>query len=219
MKYLFETHAHTSQVSPCSLVEASDVVKEYSDKGYAGIIITDHVGKWSFERLKCPWEKKIDLLIGAYEIAKKTGDELGIKVLFGIEICLGINHRDYLAYGVDYDFLYKHKDVYKMELEDFFPLAQENDILLLGAHPFRYQNHTPNASLMHGVEVFNGNPRHNSNNNKAKKWAESNDLIQLSGSDFHEYGDVSAGVMLPSIPETTKEFVELIRSGDYELVP
>jgi hypothetical protein len=200
------------------LVDVLDVIKEYKDKGYNGIVFTDHIADWSFSALNGTWEEKIDFFYSSFDKAKKVGEELGLKIFCGMEICLGIPGRDYLAYGFNREFLYDHDYVYKMNVEEFYGLAQENNILLVAAHPFRYKGHTPDARYMHCVEVFNGNPRHDSNNKKAKTWASQNKLIQLAGSDFHEYGDVSAGILMATMPETIEEFVEIIRSDNYELV-
>ena len=219
LKYLFETHAHTSEISPCSQVCASDVIIDYHKKGYDGVIITDHVGNWSFDMLTGTWKDKIDLMVKAYKSAKKMGDRLGVKVLFGMEAALSNPYRDYLVYGFDYDFLYQYENIHEMNLEKFYRLAQENDFILIAAHPLRYDRNSMDARYLDGVEIYNGNPRKNNNNDKALKWANKNNMIKLAGSDYHQHGDISAGVYLPLVPDTIKEFVEIIKSGNYELIP
>ena len=75
-----------------------------------------------------------------------------------------------------------------------------------------------NAALLHGVEVYNGNPRQESNNTCALAWAKKRDMIQLSGSDFHEVGDISSGILVEKIPNSEDEFLDILRNGKYQLI-
>lgn len=218
MKYKFETHAHTSEISPCANVKASDMVRRYYEHGYAGIVITDHVGGWSFDVMSGSWKDKVDKLIRTYDIAKNTGEKLGISVLFGIELALANPYRDHLVYGIDYDLLYKYEYMYTMGVQDFYKIADDNNFLLIAAHPCRYEKNTMDARYLHGVEVYNGNIRQVNNNEKALKWAKKHEIMQLSGSDYHELGDISAGIYLPSVPKTIYEFTAILRSGKYSLI-
>lgn len=218
MKYKFETHAHTSEISPCAQVKAKQVVQTYHENGYDGIVLTDHVGNWSFDVMNGSWQDKIDNLARVYDEAKNTGQKLGIKVFFGIELALADPYRDHLVYGIDFDFLYKHEYIYEMNNKDFYKLAVENNFLLIAAHPFRYMQNTMDARYLHGVEVYNGNMRQKNNNDKALKWAKKNNMIELSGSDYHEVGDISAGIYLPSLPNTMLEFIDALRNNNHELV-
>ena len=36
--YLFDTHVHTAEVSPCGTVKAEKMVKLYRESGYSGMI-------------------------------------------------------------------------------------------------------------------------------------------------------------------------------------
>jgi len=47
--------------------------------------------------------------------------------------------------------------------------------------------------LIDGVEIYNGNPRHNSSNHLALEYARKNGLKMLSGSDFHQVQDAARG--------------------------
>ena len=42
MEYLLETHFHTKETSPCAQVSAAESVPAYREKGYSGIVVTDH---------------------------------------------------------------------------------------------------------------------------------------------------------------------------------
>jgi predicted metal-dependent phosphoesterase TrpH len=217
MEYLFETHAHTAEASPCALVYAADVITEYKNSGYSGIVITDHVGYWGFSSTNGTEKQKVDNFIRAYENARNVGEKVGLKVFFGAEIALSPPYRDYLVYGVEPEFFYKNKEIYHLSLNELYETVHNENALIFAAHPFRGQSGPPNPDLLDGAEVFNGNPRHESRNDKALKWAEKNDLIKLAGSDFHEHGDVSAGIAFKTLPNDISEFVQMIKSGEYEL--
>ena len=61
------------------------------------------------------------------------------------------------------------------------------------------------------MEVYNGNPRHNSHNDRALEYAEKYVLRQLSGSDFHHPEDLArGGVILPEAPENISGFKKLL---------
>ncbi len=217
MKFLFETHTHTAQASPCSLVKAADLVREYKDAGYSGIVITDHVGDWGFSSVIGSWKQKVEALINAFQEAKALGDRVGLKVLFGMEIALNRPYRDYLVYGFNPKYLYKHENIQDLDISELYELTKKENALLFAAHPFRRSKTMPNAKYLDGIEVFNGNPRHQNNNEIALKWANENNMIKIAGSDFHEHGDISSGIFLDKCPEDIIEFVEIIKSGAYQL--
>jgi len=217
MKYLFETHSHTAEISPCSMVYAKDLVKMYKDEGYQGIIITDHVGDWGFSNILGSWDEKITQLVKAYDIAKAEGARLDISVLFGAEIALNNPYRDYLVYGFSASLLNKHPNIHHIDVDRLHEITRRENALLVAAHPFRGNQPMPDDIHLDGIEVFNGNPRQESNNDMAYQYAKKHKKLMMSGSDFHQVGDISGGVYLPSCPETIHDFVEMIQSGKYKL--
>ena len=40
--YSYELHMHTAETSKCGRSSARDMVKAYYDKGFSGVVITDH---------------------------------------------------------------------------------------------------------------------------------------------------------------------------------
>lgn len=40
--YLYDTHVHTSESSPCGRLNAQETVRLYSQAGFSGFCITDH---------------------------------------------------------------------------------------------------------------------------------------------------------------------------------
>ena len=205
-----ELHAHTKETSPCGTVFADELIKAYKEKGYDGVVITDHFGKglftFSSER------ENIDAFLKGYRIAKDTGDKIGVKVLLGAEIKLTENaHNEYLMYGIDEDFLYKNPDLFEKSLKEVKKIVNDYGALLIQAHPLRNGVCMPSQEV-DGYEVFNGHYSHNNYNDKAVMLTEGNDKFSTSGSDSHWIYDIgNGGIEVEKIPEQ-HELAELIRS-------
>lgn len=211
-KYKFEMHFHTDETSPCGKVPAKEGVEIFQKAGYDGIVITDHFSKSVFGDEKEDWEDIAEAFLKGYQVAKESAKERGMKILLGMEIRFPYDENDFLLYGIDEKFVYRHPWIYMKELKDLFEISKKENFLIVQAHPFR--NHCTLAPLefLHGIEVFNGNPRQDSNNQKAERTAEENGLLKLCGSDFHQYEDVSGHYYeLSEIPRNESELAEMIR--------
>lgn len=211
--YKLDTHVHTSQTSPCGKVDAKELVHLYKEAGYDGLVITDHYYRAYFENLdQSNWEDKIKQYLQGYHNALAEGKRLGLTILLGMEIRFDENENDYLVYGLDEDFLYKNKQLYTLNLQTFYKLIQNTSIRIYQAHPFRPRMIPADPHCLHGIEIYNGNPRHNSNNQKAYDYAQQNQLQMISGSDFHQVQDIArGGIVLPEAPTTCKEFAQILK--------
>lgn len=202
--YKFETHFHTSETSPCGRVPAKQAVRLYKEAGYKGIIVTDHYFRGFFDmQIMRRHDRKIDRYLKGYRLALAEGSKLGIDIHLGLEIRFEENFNDYLVYGIDEEFLRKNKNLYALTLKQFRELTCEQGIVIVQAHPFRPDMVPAPPSLIDGVEVYNANPRHDSSNHLALKYAQENNLIGLSGSDFHRPQDAVRGGIITDevIPE------------------
>ncbi|MBR0534913.1 MAG: PHP domain-containing protein [Clostridia bacterium] len=221
MSYLYEMHAHVSEVSTCSPTKAKDFIALYKNTEYAGIVLTDHMNSDTFTQRglgDAPWDKKIDHFLTGYKAVKEAaGDELA--VIMAMEIHFYDNPNDYLVYGITEEFLRSHGDLMAMGAKKFSQLAHENGILFLQAHPFRRNSLVTDWKILDGYEIFNGNPRHYSCNPMAEQWAKyHNKSIVTSGSDFHEPEDAGhGGVYFEKKITTPQELVEELKSGNYTL--
>ena len=192
--FLFDTHVHTSEVSPCGSVPADEIVKLYKKAGFSGLLITDHYYSTYFENLAdMPWKEKINCYLTGYRAAKIEGKKQGIDVLLGAELKFDSKPNDYLLFGISEDFLYRYPNLNHYSIQSFYRLAKDNDILVFQAHPFRPGLIKEKPDYLDGVEVYNGNPRHHSHNDMALQFAEENNLLKSSGSDCHEICDVGRG--------------------------
>jgi predicted metal-dependent phosphoesterase TrpH len=218
-----ETHCHTREVSPCSRIPAAEIVRLYHEKGYAGVFITDHFTSVVFEdpkRSGRKWEEQVDLYLAGYKAAKAEGDRLGIRVFLGLEVQPASTPFDFLVYGVDEAFIKEKGPFYKLETRDFYHLMHINGKLVFQAHPYRYGLEPEEPKYIHGVEIFNAHPRHQSRNNLALKYAFDHNLWTIAGSDVHQAGDIArSGVMLPESVDSESAFVDYYRqNGSPELI-
>ena len=95
---------------------------------------------------------------------------------------------------------------------------RNNGCIIIQAHPFRPYIYRANPKYLDGVEIFNGNPRHNSSNDIAEMWAKKYDLMVTSGSDYHEIEDLgSGGIWFNKEIKDNKTLVEELKSGNYEI--
>lgn len=218
--FKYDVHIHTTETSGCGMVPAAQVVRMYKDAGYEGIVITDHYYDGYFDNLgNVSWEDKINAWLSGYLSAKAEGDKIGLTVIPGMEIRFDDNPNDYLVYGADETFLRNNPELYKMGLGKFKIFAEDNGLLIYQAHPYRLFVTVAPAELLDGVEVFNGNPRHNSHNGDAYKFAVENNLKMLSGSDFHQTQDLArGGIILDHRINNIDELLGVLKSQEYELI-
>ena len=219
MKYIYEAHFHTSDVSTCAEISAKEAVELYKNAGYSGVVVTDHFSPDCFAN-KYPgnnWKEKVDYFLRGYRNAK-TGETEDFSVMLGIELRFAENDNDYLVYGLDEQLLYDHEEILSMNAKQFKKFAEKHQLTFIQAHPFRiYSNITP-PRYIDGIEIYNGNRRHDSSNNIAEMWAKKHGFITTSGSDFHEYEDLArGGICFSRTVKNVKEFRSELLSGRYEL--
>ena len=216
--YLLETHSHTSEVSPCAYLNAEKTISAYIAEGYNGIVITNHLSANTFKYMShSSWSEKVDYFLNGYRKAKRFASD-SFSVYLGFEISFFNDPNDYLVYGADEGFLLKHESIHDLNLKEFKSLAEESNLLVFQAHPFRSGMRITDYRNLDGIEVYNGNSSHNSNNDIALLWAETHKLRKISGSDFHYYfGMHPGGIILRQEIKTNAELVKVLRNGEYKL--
>ena len=219
MKYLYETHFHTDEVSPCGKVPAARGVEMYKNAGYSGVMITDH---FSTEYMTedypgSGWKEKMDYYLRGYHEAAKFADE-NFSVILGMELRLPQNGNDYLLFGLHEDWLYEHEWFCETDIKQFKKTADEEGITIIQAHPFRKDMTIVEPRYLHGIEVFNGNKRQVSSNCIALEWAKRQELIMTSGSDFHQPEDCArGGIYLDHPIRNADELRTALLRGNYSL--
>ncbi|MHB8963646.1 MAG: PHP domain-containing protein [Saccharofermentanales bacterium] len=215
---LTETHLHTKEVSGCATVSAVEIPKLYKDAGFGALIVTDHFNRWTLENLTEDADEQTTLWLEGYHIVKRVGEAIGMKVFLGMELTLAETPGDYLIYGIEEEFLDKYPRLYEHDFHEIHEIAIREGLLIYQAHPFRGEPDPSVIRYLDGVEVCNGNPRHNSRNGKAMEFAERNLLLKIAGSDFHQYEDLGrGGIYLPDSIEDSRQLVAYFRSSKAEL--
>ena len=216
MEYLYETHMHTSEVSACAYSTAEEQVYEYKNKGYAGIIITDHFLNGNST---CPvflsWTRKMKHILSGYEKAKFVGDQCGLDVFPGWEFT--INGSDFLTYGLDLEFLLSYPNIDKFSIEDYSDAVRKNGGYLAQAHPYRdrqYINYKfpVDSRLVDGIEVFNALDTGESNA-KALAFALRHDLPMQAGGDSHNAkSPYRCGIKLDKKANSIRDIIEALKT-------
>ena len=223
MAFKYETHMHTSEVSGCASATAAEQVNIYKERGYTGVIVTDHfVNGYN----KCPrelsWDKKMHFMHRSYAAAKEAGDKCGLDVFFGWEF--NISGKDFLTYGLDLDFLLKNPGLDELPIKEYTEVIRENGGFLAQAHPFRVADYIRDPGpappeFMDAVEVHNASmtPAVNA---EAREFAIKHGLPMLSSSDAHhlKLSFSPSGVILKKRAENVHDIINAIKNGEIEMI-
>lgn len=224
-KFRIEMHAHTFPHSMCGELSPQEVAELYAEKGYDGIVITNHFMGYcpGVERDYMPGdtkEEKLKYYLSGYEAAKAAGEKCGINVYLGLEIRFAReNNNDYLIYGADSNIVSLCYDCLEGTLEDFRKNVRLDKSVFIQAHPFRDGMEYAAPELLDGVETFNMHPGQNSRVGFAARFAKENNIkIRTAGSDFHHRGrnhEAVAALRTRTLPKDSFELAEILKSGDY----
>ena len=213
MCYLMETHFHTAETSPCGKIHAAEGIRLYAKHGYHAVVVTDHFQSGWFERrAEATWPERVDRWLDGYRKACLAGKQWGVQVILGMEFTFPGTRDDILVYGLTEARILANPDMHRLGPAGLSRLAKKERLLLVQAHPYRPYISQVYADLVHGLEVYNGNPRHQSDNAKAARQAAEHGWVALSGSDFHQEEDVArGGICLPDLPEDTVALAQMLR--------
>lgn len=218
-EYKYELHCHTADVSLCAKSKAEDVVAFYKERGYDGVVITDHYSPQTFLLNSFSPHKHIDKYVKGYKRVKELAGE-DFTVLLGCEVRFFCTIDDFLIYGIDENFLKNSGNLMMKYLRGLFRLCDKNGLILLEAHPFRELRFRHDPAFLHGCEVFNGKDAGRPANEKAKEWAKKNKFhILTSGGDFHDKDDTTPGGIITDEPiKTNADLLRILKSGKYRLI-
>lgn len=207
---LVEPHAHTAEVSPCGNLSAEALVALAADHGYGALVVTDHnvPGRTATPERRAAFAR-------GYRLAREIGAARGIEVLPGMELRFDSEgYNDFLVYLPDEELYERLPDLPAMRPLDFRRLADRLGMLIYQAHPYRPGLHPLPPECLHGIEVHNGNPHHDSRNRRALAYAEKHGLAMIAGSDLHEaYGVRRGGIWAPAeAVGSPRAFVDFLRA-------
>ena len=210
-----ETHLHVAEVSRCGKIRAAEMIRLYHEAGYSTVFVADHFYQEYFDSLgELSWEDKVTVFLSGYYRAKEAGKKYGMNILMSAEFAFPGSANHYLAYGLTREFLNTHPDLPTMDIETFYRIACENGLFIVQAHPFRDDVCHPTPEYVHGIEVYNSNPRHNDFSEKSIQTAEENSKYMIGGSDAHRSEDVAgSGVISETEIVSAQEFIDMVKSG------
>ena len=219
MPHRFEMHFHTAQTSPCGSIPAAEGIAAYAKQGYAGVVVTDHYAAYQFEGRPGSWADKMERWLAGYRAARAAGEAAGVTVLLGMELRLGPGPNEYLVYGVTPEQLLAEPALYRLDPPGMRAAADRYGWFVAQAHPCRPGMTRCPPALLDGVEIYNGNKRHDSHNDEAEAFCRENGLIGLSGSDFHEWEDLArGGLALEEAVFSAAELLRLLRAGRFTVL-
>ena len=216
---LTELHFHTSESSPCGKVPAKKGLTMYHEAGYGAVAITDHFSRSVYgKRDDRDWPTVVEQFLKGYEEARQVGREIGVSVYLGMELRFPYDENDFLIYGLDKEYLLARPWIYELELKQVYEDLKKHGMVIFQAHPFRKKCSRANPSYLDGIEIINGNPRHDSRNDLASLWAREQNLMGICGSDFHQIEDLNGnGIYLESLPKSDKELATRLKLGDFTM--
>ena len=216
MEYKYEMHCHTGCVSRCGRVEPERIVQLYTEKGYNGIVVTDHYSPMTFTPNWCP-QRQIDFYLSGYRRMKDyAGDDF--TVLLGLELRHYFTANDYLIYGVDEEFFFNAGNLMLPWEKQVFEMCKDKGYLVFQAHPFRTGIRQCNPDYIDGVEVYNGKTNKHQNS-KALEWAKSNNKLMVSGSDFHTVKNLAKGGIITDSPiKSNKDLLEALKAQNFKMI-
>lgn len=221
--YAYELHMHTKEVSKCGQSPARDMVAAYKEKGFSGVVVTDHfLNGNSFANDPIEWDDKMDVFLLGYRAAKEAGDEMGLPVYFGLEYThLGGNGEDYLLLGIRPEHLYKVlRDCDKWSIEYLVDAVHGLGGIVIRAHPFRQAGYIARAGIerpglpIDAVEAFNAGNSQEIFNLKAYDYALREGKPITAGSDAHHVNTTATGyVTFTEKPRDYAQLCDFIKAG------
>ncbi|MBE7081419.1 MAG: hypothetical protein E7372_02525 [Clostridiales bacterium] len=213
-----ETHAHTGG-SWCALCELKEIFRHYKSYGYGGIVVTNHYSYAEYKSHECKsFRDYAKYFLSLIDSAIDMGKKHNMKVFYGAEVRLNSDKTEYMLYGFDKNFLLDNANLWEFTQGELFKIANLNGLFMYQTHPFRQGVTVGDARFMHGAESFNGHFHHVNNNVPAKEFCKQNNLIEMSGTDFHDPGQpVTAGIYIPEDINDNKGLVKYIMSKKAKL--
>lgn len=197
MKYLYETHLHTTTASACGVSRGAEYIQAYIDQGYTGIFVTDHFfnGNTAVPR-NLPWDEWVKRFCQGYEETKNMGDKLGLDVFFGWEEAFN-TCDEYLIFGLDREWLFEHPEARNWTRGEQYRAVKAGGGCVVQAHPFRERDYIKKIVLSTGcvdaIEIANCGNHKESFEALARRYALRLGLPATAGSDTHDVQCVRDG--------------------------
>ena len=218
--YYYELHMHTSDTSRCGRSPAADMVAAYKQKGFTGVVVTDHLmNVQSHAEPETDWNRRVEKQLAGYYAALEAGEKLGLTVYCGWELTYQDNAEDYLTLGLSPQFLYDHPWLERYDIERYRDAVHAAGGILVRAHPYRRawyikKPYVEREGIADAIEVFNGGNSSQEENDMALAYAQKHNMPMTGGSDAHHVDETARGYnALEKKAESYAELCEAIRTG------
>ena len=218
--YYYELHMHTSDTSRCGRSPAADMVAAYRQKGFTGVVVTDHLmNVQSHAEPETDWNRRVEKQLAGYYAALEAGEKLGLTVYCGWELTYQDNAEDYLTLGLSPQFLYDHPWLERYDIERYRDAVHAAGGILVRAHPYRRawyikKPYVEREGISDAIEVFNGGNSSQEENDMALAYAQKHNMPMTGGSDAHHVDETARGyIALEKKAESYAELCEAIRTG------
>ncbi|MEO8377870.1 MAG: PHP-associated domain-containing protein [Candidatus Sumerlaeota bacterium] len=197
--FLIDLHCHTRDHSYDGKVPASTVVRTLYEKGFSGVVLTDHNYVWPDEELA--------------DLRADCGFGDRFLILSGQEVRTalnGVTYGDLLVYGLKESL---PDDTSPLQI---FSLIEGTSAFCTAPHPaipqIGFGDHVGNFPVI-AAETWNG--RYGKDNAaKARILAEQHSLVQVGGSDSHHEREIGGGgTLFDSMPQSLADIQRFIREG------
>lgn len=221
--YKYEIHCHSSDCDIYAGFSGAGLVKAYSDKGYSGIVTTDHYFSLFFDWFKDELDGKehrqiISRWLKGYYSARNEGEKIGFTVLPGAEVRIDGTNNDYLIYGLEESDFYSLPLLNRMKsIDEVIDILPEYTCVVQ-AHPFRNNMTVKDPERLFGIEVYNAGTE-DFRNKMAKDFAQHYKKAMTSGSDCHGIPSVGkGGIITEAAINSPSDLVNALRSGQYKTI-
>lgn len=221
--FKFELHAHTAECDKCAHLGGAELVRAYHEKGYSGMVITDHYFAAFFDWFadELAGLDKLEIIkrwLKGFYAARAEGEKLGFTVLPAAEVRIDGTINDYLILGLEEEDFYSLPILNRLKSIDEVIKSLPSYALVVAAHPFRNGMTVCEPQNIFGIEVFNGGTEA-FRNELARTFAEHYQKAMTSGSDCHGAGAVGKGGIITKEPiKTAADLRRILTRGDYEII-
>ncbi len=224
MKYLYETHCHTSVMSQCSQLAPQEMVELYLSNGYTGVIVTEHFlngNTWlNYNEYKDrSYGDRVKRFCEGCREVQRVAEGSGLDLFFGFEY--SYHGTDVLIYGMDEEKLLAFPEIMTLGPNELCKQLKGSEYLAVQAHPFRVNWYIPYTRIFDGVEgmeTYNA-CRDELCNGLADHYANACHLLKTGGSDIHKASqETLGGTAFDERVTSIQHFIRLLREGKGEIV-
>ncbi|MGL5315518.1 MAG: PHP domain-containing protein [Peptostreptococcaceae bacterium] len=221
MKYKYDLHVHTKEISPCGRLSIEYIIDKYMEEGYSGLVITDHMRRGYYRKCKKEdWIEKTKDFFYSYDRAIEYCKDKDFYIGLGMEISFKNDTNDFLVYGFTKNDFLENEWIIEMDLKEFYNKFKDKAIIIQ-AHPHRVKGSTlEDINYLHGIEIYNLNPRHNNNNDITNSiYLNNPSLIATGGSDVHEEEDLcTTGIYTDKKITSDKDLIKILENKEFKII-